>query len=108
MRKVITVIILSINLVSCSLSDRDIENSAWKISDIRINPSGNDSIRKTLHIDGFTFGANSRYQLSGNTIAAGDRIYATIISREKGNLFISDKIEIILASTQDTLVYAGK
>jgi hypothetical protein len=108
MQKIITFIILSISSVSCSLSDKDIENSVWKLSEIGINHSGNGSIRETQHIDILVFGAGSHYKLSENTIAAGDRVYATIISRKKGNLFTSDKIEIVLTSTKDTLVYAGK
>lgn len=87
---------------SCGLSNRDIEDKYWKLSDIK---RGNPDLPLLHQIDHISFGESRYYFLAKDTIYRDDKPYAMIIDRKKG---ISTSIQIVIIGSQDTLRYVAK
>lgn len=102
-KKILTGLFLLVLLFqSCGLSNRDIENNYWKLSDIRRG----DTTKMLMHqVDHISFGESRYYFLQKDTIYRDNLPYGVIIDRNKG---LSTSIEIIIIGSLDTLRYVAK
>lgn len=100
----IAIVVLVVLFASCGLSNRDIEDHYWKLSDIRENVVP-PLVENKHHIDHISFGESRYYYLEGDVIFREDVPYATIIKRDRG---ASTSIEIVQLDTRETLRYVGR
>lgn len=102
-KKILFVSLLFITILqSCGLSNREIEDHYWKLSEMR---RGNPEKPLLHRVDHIAFNESKYYILVKDTIYRNDKPYAVITDRQKGT---STSIEIVIIGSLDTLRYVAK
>ena len=101
-KKLFSLLLLFTLLISCGLSNGEIEDYYWELSDLR---RGNPDKPLRHQIDHISFNESKYYILIKDTIYRDDIPYAVIIARQKTP---SIAIETVLIGSTDTIRYVAK